>query len=181
MDAVQDARIDWRRLGRRAAIGAVALFALYHLYRNASGGNYAPDFHHGTWPAGVDLLHGRSPYPPADPRRLLAAVSSFVTPPPLAVAAAPFAPLPYGLAIVLWNLLCGGAFALALRLLGVRDPRLYLLAFVSMPYIDSLEMGQPDGLFALAAAITWRYRDDARGEPNVPRWMGWSGPTGTGS
>lgn len=43
--------------------------------------------------------------------------------------------------------------------MGIRDKRIYLLALCSFPFWESLENGQPDGLFALAAALTWRYRD----------------------
>jgi hypothetical protein len=43
--------------------------------------------------------------------------------------------------------------------MGVRDWRIYVLALVSVPMLDSLANGQPDAVFALAGAMTWRYRD----------------------
>jgi alpha-1,2-mannosyltransferase len=46
---------------------------------------------------------------------------------------------------------------------GVRDARVYLVALCSFPFVSSLILGQPDGLFALGAAIGWRYRDSWRG------------------
>lgn len=150
--------MDWRRVARRTLIGSTVVFALINLAAWVGGGNYGIDFHQGTWPAAWDLLHGRSPFPPADPTRLLRLGNAFVTPPFLGAIAIPFAVLPYGVAIVLWNALCVCSLLLALRLLEVRELRFYALALASVPLIDSLEVGQPDALFALAAAVTWRYR-----------------------
>ncbi len=109
-------------------------------------------------PAGP-ILHGNSPYPAPDPHRLLILLHAFITPPPIAIVAAPFALIPSPVAVGLWNLICVAALFLALRVMGVRDKRIYLLALFSFPLLDSLENGQPDGLFALAAALTWRYRE----------------------
>jgi hypothetical protein len=81
----------------------------------------------------------------------------------LAVVAIPLSILPFAPAVALWNLCCVGAFVAALRVLGIDDRRWYVLALCSIPLIDSLESGQPDALFALAAAVAWRYRNHDRG------------------
>lgn len=144
-------------------IGSTFALALLNFYVSVRGPNYAPDFHYGLWPAAHDLLHGRSPFPPADPHRLLALGNAFVTPPLLAVLGVPFSLLPFGVAVGLWNAVCVLSFVGALWVLGVRRIGLYVLALASVPLIDSLDMGQPDAIFALAAAVAWRYRDSDRG------------------
>lgn len=152
--------VDWHSLARRAFILAVFVYALVELYIQARGTEYGLDFRGGTWQAGRALLEGRSPYPPplvGEP--LLHASSGFMTPPPLALIGIPFSLLPFWVAIALFNLACVGGAIWALRLLGVTDRRLYVLAACSFPFVSSLSMGQPDGLFALAAACAWKYRD----------------------
>jgi hypothetical protein len=83
-----------------------------------------------------------------------------MTPPPLALLGIPFSLLPFWAAITAFNLTCAAAVVTALRALGVTDKRLYLLVLCSFPFVASLALGQPDGLFALAAACAWRWRDD---------------------
>jgi alpha-1,2-mannosyltransferase len=160
--AASGTAIDWSRLARRALLATVLVLAVITVTRNALGSRYGLDFH-GIWRAGHDLLSGRSPYLAPDWRTLLVASNAFIPPPPLAVLAAPFSALPFAGAVALWNLLCVGAFAGALRLVGVRDLRVYVVALCSFPLVASVGLGQPDGLFALGAAIAWRYRDCSRG------------------
>jgi alpha-1,2-mannosyltransferase len=155
-------QVDWPRLGRRSVMLAVLVWGVATIYANARGRAYGLDFH-GIWRAGHRLLAGNSPYVAPDWQRLLVASNAFITPPPLAMLSAPFSLLPFGLAIVLWNLLCAGAFVVALRLLGVSDWRVFLVATCSLPFVFSLILGQPDGLFALGGAVAWRYRGSWRG------------------
>jgi hypothetical protein len=140
-------------------MSSLVIVALMALWRNASGIEYGFDFHGGIWKAGQDLLAGRSPYLVPNAHTLLVAGNAFITPPLLAVLAIPFSILPFALAVALWNLVCTGALVGALMLVGVRDRRVYLLALCSFPFMSSVILGQPDGLFALAAAVAWRYRD----------------------
>ena len=154
--------INWPRFARRALLASLAAVAVTTVVRNALGGGYGVDFH-GIWRAGHDLLAGQSPYLAPHWRTLLVASNAFIPPPPLAVLAAPFSVLPFAGAVAVWNLLCVGAFAGALRLVGVRDLRVYVVALCSFPLVASVGLGQPDGLFALGAAVAWRYRDRGRG------------------
>jgi alpha-1,2-mannosyltransferase len=157
--------VNWRRLGRRAFIAGAVAAAAVQLFYSATGNEYGLDFLGGTWHAGSAVLHGHSPYPPPEAGwRLLHASSGFMTPPPLALIGIPFSLLPFWAAVTAFNLMCVGALVAALRVLGVTDRRLYLLALCSFPFVASLALGQPDGLFALAAACAWRWRDD--------RWRG---------
>lgn len=162
-DSWNEWRVDWRRLGRRALIAGMAAVAFVTLYMNATGRQYALDFRGGMWHAGKSLLDGTSPYPAPVVSRLLSPGNAFIPPPLLAVIAIPFSVLPFGFAIMLWNVLCVASCAAALRVLGVRDWRVYVVALCSFPLIASLILGQPDGLFALAAAVAWRYRDSSKG------------------
>jgi alpha-1,2-mannosyltransferase len=155
--------VDWRRLASRALIASLVAAAVITLARNALGSQYGYDFYGGMWKAGQDLLAGRSPYLAPNAHQLLVAGNSLITPPLLAVVAIPFSVLPFGLGVALWNLVCAAAFAGALVLLGVRDRRVVVIALCSFPFVSSLILGQPDGLFALAAAAAWRWRDSWRG------------------
>lgn len=159
--------VDWHRVGRRVVVVGVIGLAAIQLYFSARGSHYGLDFHGGTWKAGQDVLAGRSPYPQPNAGKLLTLTSAFITPPILALLAIPLSVLPFTLAVVLWNAVCAGAFVVALLLLGVRDRRLYLLALCSFPFVASLVLGQPDGLFALGAAVAWRWRDSWRGAAAV--------------
>jgi hypothetical protein len=155
--------LDVKRALTRATLGVIALLALAQLIVYLKTPGRAGDFHLGIWQAGSAFLDGRSPYPPAVAHRLLVLQHAFMMPPPIAALAAPFSLLPFPVALTLWNLVCVGALCLALRVVEVDDRRIYLLAVVSVPMWDSIANGQPDALFALAAALTWRYRDSWRG------------------
>ena len=157
------AHIDWARLGRRSLVAGVLALGAIQILLLASGSEYGWDFRGGIWKAGHGLLAGASPYPPPNPAYLGHITNAFVAPPLLAVLGAPFSLLPWVPAVVLWNLICVASLAAALRVLGARDWRVYALAFSSFPFISSLGLGQPDGLFALLAALAWRYRDNSGG------------------
>jgi alpha-1,2-mannosyltransferase len=133
------------------------------MWKRAPDALYGFDFRGGAWVAGRELLHGVSPYVKPDPRLLFGMRNAFVTPPLLAVIAAPFSLLPFKLAIALWSITCVGAFLTALRLVGLRDWRMYAVALCSLPLVESLWTGQPDGVLALLLALAWRYRDSWRG------------------
>lgn len=151
--------VDWERLARRAVILACVAAAVVELGRNLQQAGYGFDFHGGAWPAGHAVLFGHSPYPAARWWTLLTPGNAFVTPPPLAFFALPFSLVPWTVAVAFWGLACLAAFVTSLRVLGVKDFRLYLLAVCSWPFVSSLVMGQPDGIFALLLAVAWRYRD----------------------
>lgn len=152
--------IDWRRVGRRTFLAAVFVLALVQLFLSTHSNQYGLDFRGGTWHAGREVLAGRTPYPhPLVGVALMMQPSGFMTPPPLALLGIPFSLLPYSAAIAAFNVFCAFALLCALRLLGVSDKRVYVLAVCSFPFVSSLALGQPDGVFALCAALAWRYRD----------------------
>lgn len=112
--------VDWHRLARRAVIVCLGLFAVGSLYFRSRGAQYGMDFRGGTWHAAHAMLAGQSPFPPANPMRLLRLATGFITPPLLAIIGIPFSFSPFWLAIALWNLACVGALIGALHLVGVR-------------------------------------------------------------
>lgn len=149
-------------------IGAVAVVALWVsiggvLNHSAGQAAWGFDFHGGIWPAASAILHGTSPFPPADPHVLFGLKTAFVTPPALALPAIPLAALPFAAAIAIWNLMSLCAVVAALWILGVREWRMYALALCSFPMINTLITGQPNAFFVLLLALTWRFRDDVRG------------------
>jgi hypothetical protein len=127
------------------------------LYHNAVGHVYGWDFH-GIWNAAQTMSHGRNPYPAAHAHQLRKASNPYVLPPLIGLVSIPLGKLPFWAAILIWNLVAVACLCGALVLLGVKDLRVYLLALCSFPFVSSLVLGQPDGVFALLAALAWRYR-----------------------
>jgi alpha-1,2-mannosyltransferase len=144
-----------------------AAVSLLTLYLIAKGPMYGFDFRGGAWPAGRNVLAGRSPYPDPDPVKLLVAGNAYIPPPPLAVLCVPLSILPFVPAVVALGVACTAALVAALWIVGARDWRVYGLALTSLPFVASIAVGQPDGLLALGIALAWRYRSSRRGAAAV--------------
>src|SRR5215475_121093 len=108
--------------------------------------------------AARSALHGRSPYPVADPAALLHN-DRFVYPPVTALLVSPLAALPDLAGRVVVLLLTLACVALALRLLSVRDWRCYGLALLTAPVLDTVSLGALSSVMLLGVAAAWRYRD----------------------
>ena len=147
--------------GPIALVGA--LVAGLTIYLNAKNHNFGFDFRGGEWAAGKDVLAGRSPYPAPDAAHLVAVGNAYIPPPLLAVLSAPLSLLPMVPAAIVLDVVSTAALALALRIVGVRDWRVYGLALTSFPCVSTIVLGQPDGLLALGVALAWRYRSSWRG------------------
>ncbi|HTX46005.1 MAG TPA: glycosyltransferase 87 family protein [Solirubrobacteraceae bacterium] len=147
-----------RPSSRWGPLFVVGIAAVIIVSRLALGTEFGFDYK-GLWRGGHEILDGHSPYLVLGWRRLLLTGNAFVVPPLLGELSIPFSVLPFHVALPLWNLLSACGLAAALKVVGVRDGRVYLLAACSFPFMSSQIMGQPDGLFALAAALAWRYRD----------------------
>jgi Glycosyltransferase family 87 len=127
------------------------LTGTYHEHPFWMAGKYYPDGGflfdlHVMWKAGHDVVTGHSPYP-------------FVYPAPAALLMVPFAALPWKVAVVLFTLAVIGTAVLTLHVLGVRDWRCYGAALGSLPGVTAVTAGTLSWPLALAAALTWRYRD----------------------
>ena len=108
--------------------------------------------------AARSALHGRSPYPVADPAALVRN-DRFVYPPVTALLVSPLAALPDLAGRVLVLLLALACVPLALRLLRVRDWRCYGLALLTAPVLDTVSLGALSSAMLLGVAAAWRYRD----------------------
>ena len=148
---------DW--LGRRALAvrGALAIFRqrvfpvlffglfpalvmVHVLWLSVAWHSVAFDFQHAYWPAGRDVLHGRSPFP-APTHAALAGRTAYVYPPPAAFLVAPLSLLPVGVAEVVFTVLLVAAAVATLRLAGVRDWRVYGAAFLWPPVFSAVQAG----------------------------------------
>ena len=148
---------------RSVGIGVAGLFFLVLLliaaypWRSAA---YFWDFR-AFYDGGSAYLHGHSPYPAA---RLAALTNkqNFVYPLPVAGFFAPLALLPFWVGAALFTAVNVAALALTLRVLDVRDPRCYVVAFLALPSQYALKLGTIMPLLALLLALAWRFRDRAR-------------------
>ena len=110
--------------------------------------------------AGNDVLAGQSPYP--DPATFHGD-DNYVYPPTLAVLMTPLSALPERHAVTLYMLASIAAILLAIRLLGVRDWRCYVVALFFPIVQDSLKLGTLGPFLVLLLALVWRYRNSTLG------------------
>jgi alpha-1,2-mannosyltransferase len=103
------------------------------------------------------LLRGDSLYPSVD-ESTLASGREYVYPPLVAIAAVPLALLPLSIAegLVVVGLALG--VIATLLVVGVRDWRCYVVAFLWVPVLNAVGLGNITVLLGLAAAFAWRYR-----------------------
>lgn len=145
------------------ALGFLALAVLVGLEAQwvHSVGRLGLDFHANTWQPAKDVLSGLNPY--ADPS--LPGLQPLCVYPPLTfVATMPLALLALPSAWLFWaSLLLASAIG-TVRVLGVRDWRIYAIYGASAPVTVSVLWGNLTILVTFLVAVVWRYRD---------RW--WSG------
>jgi uncharacterized membrane protein len=165
-----------RRLLEIMLLGVLPLLLLVGIlvgsYRNGTGA-WAIDFDGNFLTPAREILHGVSPYHPGELEQVRRAVAAgqrpdafhkgvFASyPAPSLLIGVPFTYLPIGLAEWIWvgcMLLAGG---LALRLVGVRDWRVYGIALLTPAVMSSLQLGAVDLLLMLGLACCWRWRDHA--------------------
>jgi alpha-1,2-mannosyltransferase len=121
------------------------------------GNGFAIDFHGQFWPAGNRVIDGLSPYDVA-----WMDIPHDVAFPYNAVAAllfVPFGLLPIEVADGLFATLCIGALLLTLRVLDVRDWRIYGIVFLWQPVLSAWATANVTLLFGLGIALMWRRRD----------------------
>src|SRR5918995_1134458 len=134
-------------------LGVVAL--------SADAGLLAWDVRFAYLPAAEALLDGESPYPAFDDP-ILEDQKGYVYPPQLLFALVPLTPLPVGVASALAAAGLLALLALTLRVLQVRDVRCYAAAFLWVPSVSAVLLGNISIPLAFAVAVAWRYRDDVR-------------------
>jgi hypothetical protein len=131
----------------------VTAWVLYFVWRHQDEG---VDFHLEYWVAGMRLLHGLSPYALHSPNGV---GWLFVYPPVAAFAFTPFALLPDGTSSVLYTAMCIALAALTLRVVGVRDWRLYGMTLMLGPVVNAWQVANVTLPLAFGLAVMWRYRD----------------------
>jgi hypothetical protein len=120
--------------------------------------HFAGDFHYAFWPAGRRVLHGLSPYlDPSSPT--VAHAIAFVYPALAALLLVPLALIPHGLADGIFAGLQIVAALLTLRVLDVRDWRLYGLVMLSPAVYSGWTVANVTLLLGLGIAAIWRYRE----------------------
>jgi len=139
----------------------LALVFAASIYFNVKGGIFGEDFRGTLWQAGRDILHGRSPYPRPDVTGLARAGNPAVYPAATLVVASPLGLIPFTAAAIIWDIFAVGALLAALRLVGVRDWRVYAVVGLTFPMAASLELAQFDAPLALGCALVWRWRNSA--------------------
>lgn len=129
---------------------AVSVYALV-------GHGFAIDFHGQFWPAGRRVLDGLSPYDLGwqDIEHDVAFPYGAIP----ALLFAPFALLPHALADAVFTGLCIAALPLTLRLLGVRDWRVYGIVFLWQPVLSAWATANVTLLLGLGLALMWRHRE----------------------
>ena len=149
-----------------AFVAVLVVFRLVVLVRDQRG-DLAFDFRQ-FWHGARDVVNGVSPYPSAE---LLATagdylgsvgiqeVFRFPYPAGAAVALSPLGLLGFNTAAVVWSCLLVACTLGALRILGVRDWRVYAVALTSVPVLSAVYLGTLTPVLLLLAAVVWRWRD----------------------
>ncbi|MDP9255120.1 MAG: DUF2029 domain-containing protein [Actinomycetota bacterium] len=160
----------WLLLG---ALPVLIVFAPLIMGFHNGTGAWALDFNGNFVIPARDILHGVSPYHTAYLEHVRAAVAAghrpdefsngvFATyPAPALLIGVPFTYLPGAVAEWLWLGLMIACAALALRIVGVRDWRVYGAALLTPAMGTSLAYGTVNCALMLALAATWRWRDQA--------------------
>jgi len=171
---------DLARAAARAATVAVLgllpplllLMTLVGSFRSATS-SWAIDFEGNFRAPAQAILHGLSPYDPHELARVHRAVAHgrnpddfhagvFVAyPAPSLLLGVPFTFLPAALAEWLWAALMLAAGGLALRIVGVRDWRVYGAVLLTPSVLSSVMLGAVDLAVVLGLAACWRWRDHA--------------------
>jgi alpha-1,2-mannosyltransferase len=135
-----------------------ALLTIFALYTEARLHKFTGDYYYAFWPAAHSVLHGMTPY--VDPSSPLVARSmAFVYPAVAAVVMAPLALLPRVLGDQLFTLIDIAAVLATLRVLNVRDWRLYGVALLWPAVFSGWYTSNVTLLLGLGIALAWRYRE----------------------
>jgi hypothetical protein len=158
-------RIGWVALATGNGLLIALPFALYGLLLLSDPAKLGFDLHV-FWEAARAVGRGDSPYNPAQLAHLRIVESHnmsaepdapwAVYPPALFTLLVPFGLLPWPVAAVLGITLLGGAPALALWIMGVRDWRCYALAYLSFPILSSVGLGTLSTALMVGYALVWR-------------------------
>jgi alpha-1,2-mannosyltransferase len=122
-----------------------------------SGPDVAVDFHTAYWTAGSRILHGLSPY--SWNQQQISGGAAFVYPALSALFFAPFALIGRGISEILFMSLCIVLVPATLRVLNVRDYRVYGVSLLWLPVFVAWQTSNLTLLLVFGIALIWRYRD----------------------
>lgn len=147
-----------RRAAEHAVLGVIpAVITVWLLVYVTTTRFGAVDFRQDFWTVGWRMLHGGDPYTWTHAQ--IAAGASFPYPAPAALLFAPFALIPGQAAGVLFTLLCLTAVGGALRIVPVRDWRVYGVAALWPAVVSGWQTANVTLLLVLGIACVWRWRD----------------------
>jgi hypothetical protein len=149
----------WGLAAEHALFAVVpVVFTLYMCAYAAGHHAFAIDFHNAFWPAGHRVLDGLTPYAGSRSVAVTSGVA-FVYPAVGALFFAALAWIPHTAADVAFTIAALASVLAALRLLGVRDWRLYGLAALWPPVLSGWQTANVSLLLVLGVAAAWRLRD----------------------
>lgn len=166
MGSAADVSAPWSETSasRRPGLGTVVLvfFAVLMtvavVVYGAAIGLLAWDVRFAYLPAAESVLHGHSPYPGLhDP--ILEDQKGYVYPPQLVLLLLPLTALPVPVASVIVAIGLLALLGLTLWILDVRDVRCYAAAYLWVPSVSAVLLGNLSIPLAFAVAVTWHYRD----------------------
>jgi Glycosyltransferase family 87 len=139
-------------LGVLPVVTAIGMFAVAH-----ADGSLSVDFHNELYPEAKILLDWENPFP--GPDASLGEGKNLIWPPLAALLVSPFTLLPPAAADWAIALVGLALFMLTLRLVGVRDWRVYG-AFALWPcVIGEIRVSHLTPFLCVLLAVAWRYRD----------------------
>ena len=152
-------------------VGTVALFAVLPVVTAvtmfavaSSDGSLSVDFQNELYPEAKQLLRWENPFP--HPGTDLSYGHNLIWPPLAALIAAPFTLLGPGAANWVMAFVGLACFMGSLRLVGVRDWRVYGVFALWPQVIGEIRVSHLTPFLCLLLALAWRYRD-ARGVPGL--------------
>lgn len=135
-----------------APLATLWLILLWH-GRHVVGVDFTQEY----WVASRRVLEGQNPY--IWSHFQIEHGVSFPYPALTALLLAPFALVPAGLATLIFIAVSMAALVFTLRALAVHDWRVYLLAFLWWPVLNTWQTSNVTLLLCLGVAAVWRYRD----------------------
>jgi len=134
------------------ALVAVAMFAVAR-----SDHSLSVDFHNELYPEAKKLLDWENPFPP--PGSAVWYGHNMIWPPVAAFLVAPLTLVPAGTADWVMALLGLACFMGSLRIVGVRDWRIYGVFALWPQVIGEIRVSHLTPLLCVLLALVWRYRD----------------------
>ena len=145
-------------LGTVTLVFLAALMTFAVVVYGAATGLLSWDVRFAYLPAAEEVLQGDSPYPALD-NPILEDQKGYVYPPQLVLTVLPLTAVPVDVAAVAVAIGLLALLGVTLKILGLRDVRCYAAAFLWVPSVSAVLLGNLSIPFAFALAVAWRYRD----------------------